>query len=155
MADRTARSAPRARSASRAAQLAKARQRQQELVRDREARDERIVLAVADVYERQEERDAAARALELAEVGMGEAITRILAEGVPIAQVAELTDLSVGQVQKLRSAGQPDPADAAGAAAPGGGAGAAVTPARTAGGGRGAAQVDEPPSARRVEAAAS
>jgi hypothetical protein len=144
---RTARSAAGARSASRAARLARARQRREEMDKGRKARDERIELAAAEVYEAQEERDEAAGALELAEVRMGEAITRILAEGVAIAQVAELTDLSVGQVQKLRAAaGQTD-----GAPAPDGGTGAARAPAKAAPGHTG----PPPPAARPVQAAAS
>jgi hypothetical protein len=56
------------------------------------------------VYQAQDEREAAARTIEAADVKIGEAITRILAEGVALAQVAELTELSVNQVQRLRAA---------------------------------------------------
>ena len=100
----TARRAQRGRADERDARLAKARARRLELDKDREARDARIDAALADVYQAQDEREAAARAIDACEVRTGEAIARILAEGVPMAQVAELTELSINQVQRLKAA---------------------------------------------------
>jgi DNA-directed RNA polymerase specialized sigma24 family protein len=100
----TARRAQRGRADERDARLARARQRRLALDKDREARDARIDAAVADVYQAQDEREAAVRAIDACEVRTGEAIVRILAEGVPMAQVAELTELSINQVQRLKVA---------------------------------------------------
>jgi DNA-directed RNA polymerase specialized sigma subunit len=100
----TARKAQRERADERDARLEKARRRRLELDRDREARDARVDAAVADVYQAQDEREAAARAIEVADLKIGEVIVAILAEGVALAQVAELTELSVNQVQRLRAA---------------------------------------------------
>jgi hypothetical protein len=121
--------AQRGRAGERAARLERARQRRLELDKDREARDARVDAAVADVYQAHDERQEAARAVEAAEQRMGEAINRVLAEGVPLAQAAELTELSVTQVQRLRAAavGEPRPGpDEAPAGRPGGGEGEAV-----------------------------
>jgi hypothetical protein len=96
--------AQRGRAAERAAQLERARHRRLELDKHREAREARIDAAVADVYQAQDDRDEAVQAIELAEQRIGEAINRILGEGVPLARVAELTELSVTQVQRLRAA---------------------------------------------------
>lgn len=100
---RTAKSAQGDRAGERDARLARARQRRLELDKDKEARDARIDQAVADVYLAQDERDGAVKVIEAADAKMGEAIVRILTEGVPIAQVAELAELSVNQVQKLKA----------------------------------------------------
>lgn len=100
---RTAKSAQGERAGEREARIARARQRRLELDKDKEARDTRIDQAVADVYLAQDERDDAVKVIEGAEVKMGEAIVRILTEGVPIAQVAELIELSVNQVQKRKA----------------------------------------------------
>ena len=87
----------------RMARLARARQRRLELDKDKEARDARIDQAVADVYLAREHRAEALAAVERADTKIGDAITRVLAEGVPIAQVAELAELRVNQVQKLKA----------------------------------------------------
>src|SRR5712672_2352604 len=92
---RAAKSAQVDRAAERDARIAKARQRRLELDKGKEARDARIDRAVADVCLAQDERDQAGKVIELAEARMGEAIVRILSEDVPMAQVAELTELSV------------------------------------------------------------
>jgi hypothetical protein len=110
---RTAKSAQGDRAGEREARIAKAKQRRLELDKDKEARDARIDQAVADVYLAQDERDEAAKVIEAADAKMGAAIVRILAEGVPMAQVAELTELSVNQVQKLKAA-TVEPTDTAG-----------------------------------------
>jgi hypothetical protein len=101
---RTAKSAQGDRAGEREARIAKAKQRRLELDKDKEARDARIDQAVADVYLAQDERDEAAKVIEAADAKMGKAIVRILAEGVPMAQVADLTELSGNQVQKLKAA---------------------------------------------------
>jgi hypothetical protein len=101
---RTAKSAQGDRAGERDARIAKAKQRRLELDKDKEARDARIDQAAADVYLAQDERDEAAKVIEAADAKIGAAVVRILAEGVPMAQVAELTELSVNQVQKLKAA---------------------------------------------------
>jgi hypothetical protein len=101
---RTAKSAQGARAGERDARIAKARQRRLELDKDKEARGARIDQAVADVYLAQDERDEAGKVVEAADAKIGAAIARILAERVPMAQVAELTEMSVNQVQKLKAA---------------------------------------------------
>jgi hypothetical protein len=125
----TAGKAQRGRAAERAARLQRARQRRLELDKDREAREARIDAAVADAYQAQDDRQQAVQAIELAEQRIGEAINRILGEGVAVAQAAELTELSVTQVQRLRAAavGEPRPGpDQAPAGRPGGVEGEAV-----------------------------
>jgi hypothetical protein len=96
--------AQRGRAAERTARLERARQRRLELDKDREAREARVDAAVADLYQAQDDRQDAVQAIELAEQRIGEAINRVLGEGVPLAQAAELTELSVTQVQRLRAA---------------------------------------------------
>ena len=88
----------------RVTRLARARQRRLELDKDKDARDARIDQAVADVYLAREHRAEAVAAVERADTEIGDAIMRVLAEGVPIAQVAELAGLRVNQVQKLKAA---------------------------------------------------
>jgi hypothetical protein len=121
---RAAKSALADRAGERGSRIARARQRRLELDKDKEARDARIDHAVADVYLAQDERDDAVKVIEGAEVKMGEAIVRILTEGVPMAQVAELTELSVNQVQKLKAV----PVEIAEAAAGAGTSAARATP---------------------------
>jgi hypothetical protein len=99
----TAGKAQRVRAAERAARLQRARQRRLELDKDREAREARIDAAVADVYQAQDDKRDAAQVIELAEQRIGEALNQILGEGVPLARVAELTELSVTQLQRLRA----------------------------------------------------
>jgi DNA-directed RNA polymerase specialized sigma24 family protein len=100
---RVARDALSGRADERAARLARARQRRLELEKGRAERDARIDQAVADVYLAQEERARALAAVDRADTKIGAAITLVLAEGVPIAQVADLTELRVKQVQKLKA----------------------------------------------------
>jgi hypothetical protein len=100
----TAGKAQRGRGAERAARVARARQRRLELDKDREVREARIDAAVADVYQAQDDRQDAAQAIELADQRIGEALNRILGEGVALAQAAELTELSMTQLQRLRAA---------------------------------------------------
>jgi predicted HTH domain antitoxin len=100
---RTTKSAQGHRAGERAARIANARQRRLELDTGKEAR-RAYRSGGADVYLAQDERDDAAKVIEAAEAKLGAAIARILAEAVPMAQVAELTQLSVNQVQKLKAA---------------------------------------------------
>jgi hypothetical protein len=101
---RTAHSAQSGRAGERAARIAKARRRRLELDTGRAVRDARIDQAVADAYLAQEERVAAQERVTAADVKIGTAILRILAEGIPMPQVAGLVELSVTQVQKLKVA---------------------------------------------------
>ena len=101
---RTMRSAQLGRNQERDARLARARERRLALDKDREARDARIDQAMADVYLAHDERAAATAAIAAAELKAAEAIRRLMAEGLALAQVAELTELSSNQVQRLRSA---------------------------------------------------
>ena len=101
---RVTRNALSGRADERAARLARARQRRLELEKGRAERDARIDQAVADVYLAQDEREAAVAAVGRAEGKIGDAIGQVMAEGVRMAQVAELVKLSVNQVQKLRAA---------------------------------------------------
>jgi hypothetical protein len=121
--------AQRGRAAERAARLERARQRRVQLDKDREAREARVDAAVADAYQAQDDRQDAVQAIELAEQRIGEAINRILGEGVALAQAAELTELSLTQLQRLRAAAtgetRPGP-DQAPAGRPGGVEGEAV-----------------------------
>jgi hypothetical protein len=100
----TAGKAQRVRAQERAERLERARQRRLELDTDREAREARVDDAVADVYQAQDDKRDAGQVIELADQRIGEALNRILGEGVPLAQVAELTELSVTQVQRMRAA---------------------------------------------------
>lgn len=101
---RTANNAQSGRAGERAARIAKARRRRLELDTDRAARDARIDQAVADAYLAQEERVAAQERVTAADVKIGTAILRILAEGIPMPQVAGLVELSVTQVHRLKVA---------------------------------------------------
>src|SRR5664279_1973167 len=101
---RTAHSAQSGRAGERAVRIARARRRRLELDTDRAARDVRIDEAVADAYLAQEERVAAQERVTAADVKIGTAILHILAEGVPISQVAGLIELSVTQVHRLKVA---------------------------------------------------
>jgi hypothetical protein len=100
----TAGKTQRGRAAERTERLRRARQRRLDLDTDREAREARVDAAVADVYQAQDDRHEAVESIGLAEQRIGEALTRILGEGVAVAQAAELTELSVTQVQRMRAA---------------------------------------------------
>ena len=123
----TAGKAQRVRAQERAERLQRARQRRLELDKDGEARDTRVDAAVADVYQAQDDKRDAAQVIELADQRIGEALNQILAEGVPLAQIAELTELTVTQVQRMRAA-------AAGETRPGQSVAPAARPNNTDGG---------------------
>lgn len=100
---RTVKSGQTGRAAEREARIAKARQRRLELDKDRAARDARVDQAVADAYLAQDERAASARSVKAADVKIGAAIMRILAEGMPLAQAADLLELTANHAQKLKA----------------------------------------------------
>jgi hypothetical protein len=100
---RTANSEQDARARARNRRLDRARARRLALDTGRAARDTRIDAAVADVYQAQEDKAAAAQAAADADHTAGEAIRRLIAEGMTTAQVAELCELTVTAVQRLKS----------------------------------------------------
>ena len=82
----------------------KARQRRIAIDCDRAARDGRVEATAAEAILALGERDDAAGQARAAEVRAGKALQRIIAEGVKVGGVAQLCDLSVGEVQRLRRA---------------------------------------------------
>jgi hypothetical protein len=101
---RTANSEQGARARARSAGLARARARRVALDQGRVERDARIDAAVADVFQAQDERSAAVAAVAEADNRIGQAIARLAAEGVTTVQVAELCELTVTAVQRLKVA---------------------------------------------------
>jgi len=85
---------------------AKARQRRIALDHDRVIRDERVEAAAGEVFLALAERADALGQVQAAEVRVGDALRRILAEGVKADGVAQLCDLPVGEVHRLRRAAQ-------------------------------------------------
>ena len=85
---------------------AKARQRRIALDHDRAIRDERVEAAAGEVFLALAERADASGQVRAAEVRVGDALQRILAEGIKAAGVAQLCDLAVGEVHRLRRAAQ-------------------------------------------------
>jgi hypothetical protein len=59
---------------------------------------------VADVFQAQDERSVAVAAAAEADNRIGQAIARLAAEGVTTAQVADLCELTVTAVQRLKGA---------------------------------------------------
>jgi hypothetical protein len=110
---RTAGKAQQDRTKAREAHLAQARQRRVELDQERQARDERIDEAVADVYAAIGDRSEGQRMVEAADRAAGEALRRILAEGESMARAADLTGLSVNQLQRLKNLTGDDQSDSA------------------------------------------
>ena len=98
---------------------AKARQRRIALDHDRAARDERVEAAATEAILALGDRDDAVRQVEATEVRVGNALQRAIAEGIKVDGVAQLCDLSAGDVQRFRRAaqeaqdsrGDADPAD--------------------------------------------
>ena len=80
----------------------KARQRRIALDYDRATRDKRVEATVVEAILALAERDDAAGQTRAAEVRAGDALQRIIAQGVKVSGVAQLCDLSVGEVQRLR-----------------------------------------------------
>lgn len=85
---------------------AKARQRRIALDYDRATRDKRVEATAAEAILALGARDDAVRQVWAAEVRAGGALARIIALGVKVGGVAQLCDLSVGEVQRLRRAAQ-------------------------------------------------
>ena len=93
-----------AKTAQRAQQLARVR-RLETLPSDRAAKDERIASAAADVFlgmSRRETAQAKAQAeIDLAETSIGDALRRMVAEGVALDVAAKMCGLSGAEVRKL------------------------------------------------------
>jgi hypothetical protein len=85
---------------------AKARQRRIALDHDRAMRDERVEAAAGEAILALAERADASAQVQAAEVRVGDALQRILAEGIKADGVAQLCDLPVGEVHRLRRAAQ-------------------------------------------------
>jgi len=84
----------------------KARQRRIAMDYDRATRDKRVEANAAEAILALGEREDAVRQVRAAEVRAGDALQRIIAEDVKVGGVAQLCDLSVGEVQRLRRAAQ-------------------------------------------------
>ena len=85
---------------------AKARQRRIALDHDRAIRDERVEAAAGEVFLALAERADASGRVQAAEVRVGDALQRILAEGIKADGVAQLCDLPIGEVHRLRRTAQ-------------------------------------------------
>ena len=85
---------------------AKARQRRIAMDYDRATRDKRVEANAAEAILALGARDDAAGQVRAAEVQAGDALQQIIAEGVKVGGVAQLCDLSVGEVQRLRRGAQ-------------------------------------------------
>ena len=85
---------------------AKARQRRIALDHGRAMRDERVEAAAGEAILALAERADASAQVQAAEVRVGDALRRILAEGIKADGVAQLCDLPVGEVHRLRRAAQ-------------------------------------------------
>ncbi len=83
------------------AALVKARERRVALDRDRQARDSRVEQAAARVFLGVEQRAAAERAVQDADVRIGTALRELLAERITVEDVAQLCDLDVADVRRL------------------------------------------------------
>ena len=104
---------------------AKARARRIALDHDRAARDERVEAAAAEAILALADRDDALSQVRAAEVRVGDALQRIIAKGVKVDGAAQLCDLTVGEVHRLRRAARAgqdscgaDPTDQESAASP-------------------------------------
>ena len=84
----------------------KARQRRIAMDYDRATRDKRVEATAAEAILALGARDDAAGLVRAAEVQAGDALQQIIAEGVKVGGVAQLCDLSVGEVQRFRHAAQ-------------------------------------------------
>lgn len=85
---------------------AKARQRRIALDHDRAMRDERVEAAAGEAILALAERVDASAQVQAAEVRVGDALRRILADGIKADGVAQLCDLPIGEVHRLRRAAQ-------------------------------------------------
>lgn len=80
---------------------AKARERRIALDRDRKARDERIEDGAARVFAGVTARQAAQEQVSVAEATMAAGLNVLAREGLTTSQLAELCELTVGEVQRL------------------------------------------------------
>jgi hypothetical protein len=79
----------------------KARERRIALDRDRKARDERIEAAAAQVFAGVTAREEALEGVTRAEATVGDGLRALTGEGLTVSQVAELCELTLGEVQRL------------------------------------------------------
>jgi hypothetical protein len=100
---RTANGEQDARARARNGRLDRARARRLALDTGRAERDARIDAAVADVYQAQDDKATAAQAIVDADQRIGQAIRRLISEGITAAQAAQLCELTVTAVQRLKS----------------------------------------------------
>jgi hypothetical protein len=85
---------------------ARARRRRIALDHDQAARDQRVEAATAEAILALGERDDALGQVRAAQGRVGDALRRIIAEGIKVDAVAALCDVSVGEVRRLlRAAG--------------------------------------------------
>jgi hypothetical protein len=84
----------------------RARLRRIALDYDRAARDERVEAAAAEAILALGERDDALGHVQAAEGRAGDALRRIIAEGIKVDGLAQLCDVSVGEVRRLRRAAE-------------------------------------------------
>jgi hypothetical protein len=85
---------------------AKVRQRRIALDFDRAAHDERVEAAAGEAILALAERDDARGQVRAVEASVGDALQRVTAEGIKVDGVAQLCDLSAGEVHRLRRAAQ-------------------------------------------------
>ena len=96
---------------------AKARERRVALDKDRQARDARIEGGAAELFAGVAAREVAQQQVRDAEETMATGLSALLKEGLTTVQVAELCELTVGEVQKLTKRRQPGGGEAKPAAA--------------------------------------
>lgn len=99
------------------AALVKARERRVALDRDRASRDGRVEQAAARVFLGVEQREAADRAVHEANLRIGRALHELLAERIPVENIAQLCELDTSEVRRLVrlagvAAGEPGAAQA-------------------------------------------
>jgi hypothetical protein len=83
------------------AALRKAREKQLQLDADRDARDQRIVDALAEVMVALNERAEAMAAVVRIDVEIGGWLRRIMDEGVSVDDVSNLSELATAEVRRL------------------------------------------------------
>jgi hypothetical protein len=84
----------------------KARQRRIALDFDRATRDTRVEATAAEAILTLGACEDAVGQVQAAEVRAGDALARVIDQGVKVSGVAQLCDVSVGEVQRLRRAAQ-------------------------------------------------
>ncbi len=111
---RTANSEQDGRARARDRRLDRARARRLALDTGRAERDARIDVAVADVYQAQDDKATAVEAIADADQRIGQAIRRLISEGITTAQAAQLCELTVTAVQRLKSDATDPPSSSVG-----------------------------------------